>query len=197
MLPDFPRIKKKHGEAINKYLRNLMRQDILFSDIREEQQFEGNRMEIKTETGEIDRTEYKQLSTSYNIKREDVITKGPAAFIENIHTMAEEVQKQKAKLFFDKMHEITKKTGNIIDGKGQPFTHEMFLDTLRKIWIEFDDEGKPMMPTMIVSPELGSKIKERLPEWEANSEYKKQFEEVMEQKRKEWNDRESHRKLVN
>jgi len=43
---------------------------------------------------------------------------------------------------------------------------------------------------------MGAKIEERIPEWEANPDYKKQFEEVIEAKRKEWNDRESHRKLV-
>jgi len=47
-----------------------------------------------------------------------------------------------------------------------------------------------------VSPNLGAKLKEKLPEWEANSEYKKRFEDLIERKRKEWNDRESNRKLV-
>lgn len=196
MLPDFPRIKERHAEAINQYLRKLTRQDPLFSGIREERQFEGNRMAIKTEDGEVDQTPYKEVSSSYSIKKEDVIAKGPKAFIENIHEMVEEVKKQKAQLFFEKMEEITKKTGNIVDGKGQPFTHEMFIETLKKIWIEFDEQGKPMLPTIVVSPELGLKIKEKIPKWEANPEYKKQFEEVIEAKRKEWNDRESHRKLV-
>ena len=196
MLPDFPRIKKRHAEAINRYLRQLIRQDALFADIKEERQFEGDRMAMKTQDGEIDLTSYKEISGSHTIKREDVIAKGPMAFIENVHEMVEAVKKQKAQLFFQKMHEITQKTGNIVDGKGQPFTHDTFIETLKKMWIDFDEHGKPMMPTIVVSPELGEKIKERIPEWEANPEYKKQFEEVIEAKRKEWNDRESHRKLV-
>jgi hypothetical protein len=83
-----------------------------------------------------------------------------------------------------------------VNGKGQPFTFELFLETLEKISIDFDDQGNPYLPTVVVSPELGAKLKSKLPEWEANPDYDKRFKELIERKRKEWNDRESHRKLV-
>ncbi len=46
MLPDFPKIKKKHVEAINKLLKGEL-QDPLFSGIREEHHFEGTGMSYK------------------------------------------------------------------------------------------------------------------------------------------------------
>lgn len=196
MLPDFPKIKGKFEEVINRYLQNLIRQEPLLSQIREERHFEGNKLSSKIENGESYQSSYKKISSKYSIKREDVIAKGPMAIIENIQNIAEEIKKQKAKLLFDKLNEVTDKTGNVVNGKGQPFTFELFIEILEKISIDFDDQGNPYMPMVVVSPEMGAKLKDKLPEWEANLVYKKRFDNLIERKRKEWNDRESHRKLV-
>jgi len=196
MLPDFPKIKKKHVEAINKLLKEAIQRDPLFSGIREEHHFEGSRMSYKTVDGEANETDYQMASSEFEVKRQDVIAKGAMAYVENIRAAAEEMKKQKAHYFFEKMKEVTDKTGNIVDGKGRPFGFELFVESIRKIWIEFDEDGNPMMPTMVVSPEIGEKLRVLLPEWEKNPECKKIIDEIIESKRKQWNDRESHRKLV-
>lgn len=79
MLPDFPKIKKKHVESINKYLKELIHQDPLFSGIRVEHHFEGSRMSYKTVDGEPNETEYQAASSEFQVKREDVIAKGAMA----------------------------------------------------------------------------------------------------------------------
>ena len=196
MLPDFPKIKKKHVETINKLLKEAIQQDPLFSGIREEHHFEGSRMSYKTVDGEADETDYQVASSEFVVKREDVIAKGAMAYVENIRGAAEEMKKQKARYLFDKMKEVTDKTGNVVDGKGRPFSFELFVESIRKIWIEFDENGNPHMPTMIVSPEIAEKLRVLLPEWDKNPENKKIIDEIIEGKRKEWNDRESHRELV-
>jgi hypothetical protein len=196
MLPDFPKIKKKHVEAINKYLKELINQDPLFSGIRVEHHFEGSRMSYKTVDGEPNETEYQAASSEFQIKKEDVIAKGAMAYVENLRDAAEEMKRQKAGYLFEKMKEVTHKTGNIVNGKGQPFSFELFVEIIKKIWIDFDGDGKPIMPAMVVSPELSEKLRVILPEWEKKPEYKKIIGDIVEEKRKKWNDRESHRKLV-
>jgi len=154
-------------------------------------------MSYKTVDGEADETNYHEVASSeYLVKREDVIAKGAMAYVENIRSAAEEMKKQKAQYLLEKIKEVANKTGNIVDGQGRPFSFELFVESLKKIWIEFDENGKPHMPTMVVPPEIGEKLRVLLPEWEKNLEYKKIMEEIIEAKRKEWNDRESHRKLV-
>jgi hypothetical protein len=128
--------------------------------------------------------------------KEDVIAKGAMVYVENIRNAAEEMKKQKAQYLFEKIKEVTDKTGNVVNGKGHPFSFELFVESMKKIWIEFDEKGNPHMPTMVVPPEIGEKLRVLLPEWEKNLEYKKIMEEIIEAKRNEWNDRESHRKLV-
>lgn len=196
MLPDFPKIKEKFREGINQYLKGLVRQEPLFSQMKEVPVFEGNRMASRTENGILDQSSYEEISGEYSISRQDVIAKGPWAFIENIHKVAEEIKKQRAGLFFRKLEQVTDKTGNIINGKGQPFTFDLFIKSLEKVQIDFDDEEKPYLPAFVFAPEMAAQVKQKLPEWFANAEYKKRFDELIERKREEWRDRESNRKLV-
>lgn len=196
MLPDFPEIKRKFIEVVNKYLRHLTRQDPLFSKIHEEHHFEGDKMSSRTVSGEIDESGYKKFSSEFTISREDIISKGPKAFIENIEKVAEDLKKHKAELLFGKLNEATEKTGNIVDLKGQPFTFDHYLEIFEKIWIDFDDEGNPYMPSLVIPPKDEPMLKGKLLEWSANPECKKKFDKLIEKKKAEWYDRESHRKLV-
>jgi len=196
MLPDFPKIKGKFREAINRYLQDLVRQEPLLSQFRQERHFEGNKMSWKTVEGESKESSYEEISGELSVQREDVIAKGPVAFIENIQSIAEEMKRQQATFMLHKFKEVTDRTGQVVNGKGQPFTHELFMEALERIQIDFDEQGKPYLPTVFVPPEMAAKLKEKIPEWEANPEYTKRFEQLIERKRQEWNDRESHRKLV-
>ena len=192
MLPDFPKVKRKYIEAIDRYLRVLIQQDPLFLGIREEHHFEGNRMLYGTMDGDINQGDYKVAKSESVIKREDIISKGVEAYLEQIRNAAEEMKRQKAETMFSKIREVTDRTGNVVNAKGRPLDFELYLEVLKKMWIDFDEDGKAILPTLVVSPEQGDKLQTLMPEWLNNPKFK----ETMEMKRKEWNDRESNRKLV-
>jgi hypothetical protein len=192
MLPDFPKVKRKYIEAIDRYPRVLIQQDPLFLGIREEHHFEGNRMLYGTMDGDINQGDYKVAKSESVIKREDIISKGVEAYLEQIRNAAEEMKRQKAETMFSKIREVTDRTGNVVNAKGRPLDFELYLEVLKKMWIDFDEDGKAILPTLVVSPEQGDKLQTLMPEWLNNPKFK----ETMEMKRKEWNDRESNRKLV-
>jgi len=196
MLPDFPKIKNKFKHGIDVYMRNLVRQDPIFSQIREEMHFEGNRMETKTMDGGIDAEGYKEITGEIKINKDEIIEKGPLAFIQNIQQTAEEIKKQKAEMLLKKVSEISAKVGTSVDAKGEPLTFDVFMKVLDKLWIDFDENGNPHMSTLVISPKMAEKMKERIIQWEKDPECKKRYDALMDRKRKEWNDRESHRKLV-
>ena len=100
------------------------------------------------------------------------------------------------KVYLEVKEIVTTKTGNVVDAEGKPISYELLLRTLETIQLDFDDNGNPLMPTMVVSPEQYEKMKEKIVEWENDPECNKQFEKIINQKRKEWHDRESNRKLV-
>jgi len=197
MLPDYPKIKEKIHKSVNDHIRKLSEQDSFMSTIKAEHHLEGNKMCSITEDGVRDETPYQEFKSEFEIKREDILLKGgPGILIEQAQNVAEEIKKSKSKMIFDKLNEITEHTGNVVQGKGALLNPDMLLEALSKLYIDFDEDGKPSMPSLVVSPEMYAKLQAKIPEWDKNEEYRKKYNDLMEQKKKEWNDRESYRKLV-
>lgn len=196
MLPDFPQIKNSILKEINKYLRSASRESPMLSKIRVVHLFEGDSMATQTEDGESEKSPYEEISGKIQIDIGAIIEKGPSALIEDIQSAAEDMKQKQADLVFKKISEMTDRAGRVVDGRGKPFSFELFLEAIKTIDIDFDKDGKPRLPALHVSPILGAKLKIQLPEWEKNQDYKKQFDAVIEEKRKEWDARESNRILA-
>ena len=67
---------------------------------------------------------------------------------------------------------------------------------LEKVQIDFDEKDNPIKPGFFVDPNTGQKILEILKTIEDTPELLKKHDEIIEKKRIEYHDRESHRKLV-
>lgn len=196
MLPDFPKIKKEYENITKDFVDTIQMQDPILSQIGRAHHFEGDRFSLNPEVSGKDESTYKEISFKFSVKKEDIIIKGFNAFIEYIKNMAESYKANQAREIINKMDEATRNTGNTIDAKGKPFCYEQILEALKKMWIEFDHNGNPYMPTLFVGPDLNEMIKDKLPEWDEDPEAKLRLEEIINMKRQEWYDRESNRKLV-
>lgn len=153
-------------------------------------------MSTKHDEGDVDKSGYSLFSAELRVSTDDIIKLGFKAFIKGLNKTAQELKGQQSEMVFKKFSEVTTKTGNIVDAGGQPISPDLIFKTLEKMQLDFDENEKPLMPTMVVSPQQYEKMKEKIVEWEKDPEYQKQFEHLMRRKRKEWHDRESNRKLV-
>jgi len=196
VLPDFIPVKKKISKVLTSYLRKKLQSEPFIGQLRHKVQHEGDRIVMKTYDGSIDKIEYKTLGSEFNIQTEEIIKEGPNAFIKHIDKLVEDLIKQKSKVVFQKLNEITSKTGNVVNLHGEPFTPEKLLEALDKIQMEFDEDGRPTNLTIVMHPDLWNKIKDKIPEWEADTEFRKKHDAIIEKKRREWLDRENNRKLV-
>jgi len=196
MLPDFPGLKDKGREALTKLMRDLSRQDGLIALIPRGRDFEGDKMSSGTVDGQVRDSEYTTIQTETSIPIEELIEKGFLAHIEHARKAAADMQRQETQMIFKQLIEVTEKTGNKVDNTGRPLTFETYLDLLNKVWIEFDDNGKPFMPTLVGGPAVSQKFKELMPQWAVDPEFNAKLETIFVNKKKEWDDRESHRKLV-
>ena len=93
--------------------------------------------------------------------------------------------------FFEYLGRVCEATGNVIDGKGQPFSFDLVLDALDKIQIDFDEAGNPEIPTMVLHPELMEKLKKQPP----TDEQIRRREEIINRKRGEYNARRRTRQI--
>jgi hypothetical protein len=91
--------------------------------------------------------------------------------------------------FFAFMHKVTEDAGQVIDARGRPLTHDLVLDMFEKLQIDFDEDGQPQMPTIVVPPKVYEKLGEPTPE------QMKRRDEIIERKRSEFLARRRVRKL--
>lgn len=196
MLPDFPKLKEKCDEALVKLMRALSKKDGLIALIPVGRDFEGDKMSNGMVDGTIRDSEYKTIQSETSIPTDELIEKGFLAHVESAQKVAEDMQRQQVQMIFKQLEEATKATGNVVDNNGGPFTHDTFLKAIETVWIDFSDDGQPYMPSLVVHPTLGNKLKELIPKWEADPALKARLDAVLAKKKKEWDDRESDRKLV-
>lgn len=198
MLPDFPKIISELHNLINIRLRSRVRTgDPVISMVHHIAQHEGEQMVLGTVEGKQKEMDYKKFESVFRISKDEIKSLTIEDIIKKIDSVADEMTGHMARTMFATIEQATKEGGTEIDQGGKPFTFETFLEGLDKIWIDFDEKtGQPHMPSLIMHPNLFAKIKDKLPEWEKNEEYRKRFDEIMKRKYKEWYDREGNRKLV-
>jgi len=198
MLPDFPSIKSDLINLVNRRLRHHARMGApAVAMIRHTFQHEGDRMIYSTVEGSRKEVDYKRVESSLKISRNEIKTLTMEDIIKRIDATAKEFAGKMERGIFSSMAQATKEAGTDIDYGGKPFSFETLLTALDTISIDFDEETKqPHMPAIFMGPELYEKIKDKLPEWEKNEEYKKRWDEVLKRKYEEWYARESNRKLV-
>jgi len=196
MLPDFPKIKRDLKKILDKYITSINEKNPILSGIKKEKHYEGSEMRLDRENGEVERNNYKEISSMISIKNDELIEKGFPAVLENFNEVAIEFNKQMNKMVYEKVEVAAKKSGNIINAEGKEFNFDMFMKMLEKISMDFDDNGIPILPTLSINPELFNKVKDKFTEWEENPEYKKRFQELIKRKKEEYGAEESSRKLV-
>ena len=196
MLPDFPKIKRKWSDMFVRMLRKRIHQGSFLSQIRTTRHFEGDRQRVTDVTGDTEESDYETFSEALEVNRQDLIDRGPIAYMASLEKIAKEFESQQSKMIFERVNKVTAKTGNMVNAGGQDINPDLILQVLETIEIDFNEAGQPRLPTLVASPEQIQRLKEKMPEWEKDESYKRKFDELIKRKRQEWNDRESHRKLV-
>jgi hypothetical protein len=196
MFPDFPKIKLEVKKNFEEHLRKQSVSDPLVGSITQVLVHEGDKLIYHTVEGDKKETTFNKIQSEFTMKNDEIIDKGAKALVSTINEIAGDFQNQIGNNILAKLEDTTKETGNIIDGKGQEISPDLIIKALEKMPIDFDEEGNPYMPTLFVSPEMGKKIGDKIPEWEKDETHKRRVDELMLKKKEEWNDRESNRKLV-
>jgi hypothetical protein len=104
---------------------------------------------------------------------------------------AEEQEKAIAHALFSGISELTDYTGNKVDAGGRPISWDLITDTLEKMEIAFDEDGK-MDLTLVVHPDTAKKLEELGP---PTPEQQARYDAVLETKRQEWQARKRQRRL--
>jgi len=198
MLPDLPRLKKKLQKRLLRQLHELMAlRAPLVREIRAHVNSEGDRYSFQThDTGEIVERNYKTISAKFRLQKAIPVAARTGQIERELENAAAELAYQRERMLFTAVSEAVEQVGNVFDARGRPFHPSMLHEALRKMSVDFDEFGQPVLPTIVLHPDMLKSIASKLKEWEADPQLKAEFNEVIAQKREEWRARESNRKLV-
>jgi hypothetical protein len=93
--------------------------------------------------------------------------------------------------FFKGLGEVTDAVGMSLDAEGKPFSFDMLNDMLEKLHIEFDEEGEPILPALVMHPMMAEQIRNMKP----TPEQEKRHAEIIERKRAEYYAKKRTRRL--
>ena len=197
MLPDYPSIKKKVDSLLRRYLKEeIDRRSPILKEIRQTIQHEGREGTYGDVDGRKSPIEYKEVAGSFTLTRDEMRRPNFQVVLSKFAEMAETFAAGKSKMLFATVSEAAESVGNVVDAKGK-LTKAAFLDLMRKMQLDFNPQtGKPKRPTMVLHPDTLAKIKDELESWEQDPEFMAALAAIEEQKRLDWRDRESRRRLV-
>jgi hypothetical protein len=195
MLPDYPESKEKLHKLLMRAFTKTPNQGLL-SQIPKRRFFEGNKTGIAREDGSVDVSRFMTFKSEMklNVKAlEGARTEDVARMVQQ---RADQMHFQQTKAMFEKVEQVVSSVGNSVNLGGNPLTPEAFIQLFERIRTEFDDEGKPYMPSIVCGKEGFEIFKKVLDQIEADPALRKSVDEMISKKRSDWHDRESRRKLV-
>ena len=143
-------------------------------------------------SGEV--VEGKPLRTelTFALEMDDIVSGDFDKLAAALDAAADNGLKQFMPKFFERIGELTSAVGNTVDARGQPLTFELLLQGFERTQIDFDDQGNPILPKLVLGPELYAAFQKLPP---PTQEQQKLWDEMIQRKRREFNDSRRHRKL--
>ena len=168
----------------------------LLADIPQHMIHEGDRLRVIRADGTVEDSNMKEASAEMTIQPDEVPTITVAERVARIDQVAGKMAQQMSTQLFGSLNESLEKAGQVVNGKGQPFSVETIFAALEKVQIDFDKEGNPKNLSFVIGTDLVPKMKEIVEQEKRDPEIKRRHDEIMMKKWIEWRDREAARKLV-
>lgn len=197
VLPDFPAEKSLVAARIALYVdEETRRRTPLLFEIPRYAQHEGRRHKIVREDGSVSNNPIVDLSEPVHLDWTKILDGGPRQLGQCLDHLIENMAKRQSKHVLDVVHEAATEVGNVVDAGGRPLTPVLFLELLGKLEIDFDPDGTPHMPSLVMHPSQGRVLQEKLEKWFADPSFRGEFGLLLTRKKAEWRVREARRILV-
>jgi hypothetical protein len=133
-----------------------------------------------------------ESAMTLTIQTKDVVEGDIGGFIASLDAAAEEGVGPLVRQIFDRIGKLAQGAGTSIHAAGAPVSWDLVLRGFEVIEIEFDPAGNPVMPTLVMHPDMLLKFKALGP---PTAEHERRLKELIDRKREEHNARQRHRRL--
>jgi hypothetical protein len=189
-----PEYERAQFEFFHAAVQSLMKtKDPIYAQIQEGDASETIPTTQNTmPSGKMVQTQPLILESRVTFQWDDIRSCNLNALAEQVDAIAEERIKAVMRHFFDTFGRTCEAAGTATDLAGAPLTFEARLVAFSKIELQFNRDGTPIMPQLVVHPDTAEKLA-NLPPW--TEQQQKQWDEMIEGKRKEFFAKRRHRKL--
>jgi len=193
LLPDFPVLKDELAKRLHDALDRMVDAKApIFARIQTVVQHEGQ-LHTYDRIGATTKSEGpERIAIPVKVELAEVPDLVGDKLAVRMDALATEIAQQKMDLFHRKFKESAEEVGNAFDAKGAPLTQDMFLSMLERVDMEFRSNGQPTADFGSTNPKIDARIRE----WFNDPSFQGKYNSIVDRKRDEWRDRESHRKLV-
>jgi hypothetical protein len=167
------------AKILAKYSRYIISQDPVVGDISMIKKIHSGGVIYKSAEKEL-AVPLGVMSAEMAITMDDVYGFNMEKICLDIYEYAQTFLQDITKTMFSTISQVSDFTGNVIDGKGKGVTHELLIEMLEKIHIDFDRDGNPIMPSIVIHPDM-AKTFEKLKADEGL--YKSRIDKIINRKR--------------
>lgn len=193
MLPTYPKLERFRARNNLDRIRAQARElSPMLGLIRGHVQFEGRASLIQREDGDVEDVMMESIGAESTIKLLPLSEFTEDVLAGHLKDIAEQLARGMSEMFRNRINEVTEKTGNVVDGKGEPFSETLFLDMMEKMEHRFAPDGSWVPPVVIAAPGMAEKM---MAAGESIAGGKR-LATILERKRDEFHSREAARILV-
>lgn len=188
MLPEFPNARRRMTEMWSAALNEGMLDDPLFADIPVRVQKEGNR----ARSGDSEMN-YVKISAHQSFPARVAEGMSVAEFYDAARAMGREMGEQRAKHLFDKLREPSAAAQSATLNENTTF--DDILAKWEKMEVRFVG-GMPHWPSIVSSPEGVDLVRSLIEDAQENPASREKWRVLIEKKKREFDEREARRRLV-
>ncbi len=192
MTPEYPRI----SAGLNWFYREYVRREVArylghLSEIRSVLQFEGTETVLTRADGTRENIGMVRIEAGGRVfTRSSTVD----TILTELSRLAVEMARQQSRSFYAAMDKVCEESGQTFDARGQRLDADLFLKALEMVEIDFDEEGRPQLPKLVVGG--GPEAVRTLLSQQDDPEVKRRFDALIADKYEAWRDREASRKLA-
>lgn len=190
---ELPEYASSFGRFVTRTTQELMRRkDPVFGAIKVVETPQVPMVRNTMPSGEVVENSPIAVPMPFAVVFQDAISGDLASLAASIETGADESLKVVMPRIFAYSGRLCEAAGTATNAKGQRLSHELIRESFEKMQLNFDESGNPIMPTLVLHPDMLKQLQELPP---ATDEEVQAWNEMIERKRCEFNDRRRHRKL--
>lgn len=178
------------ADILQKYSRYIVSLDPILNQIGSVRTLHAGGFRYE-ENGKEATTPLDKVALTIEISHATIVSFDLERFAQSVYEFTEQHVAEMHRMMYRTLDTVTQLTGNVFNAKGNPLSVDMILDMLETLPIRFDDNDQPILPQIIVGPDLFK----TLADIKFTGEQEERNKHIIEAKRLDFHAKKRHRRL--